>query len=107
MKQSIETLLKPHRDRIDGLDQKIVELLCERFKVIHEVGALKARHNIPSTINERVKFVIDNAAEMAAEQGDDDDLIREIYHMIVELSCSLEDDIIAATDIVTPKSCNG
>jgi chorismate mutase len=91
-----DLLLKPYRDEIDFLDRKIVELLVNRFQVIHKVAAIKAEHAIEATIKERVLEVINNATEYAAELSDDDDLIGEIYHQIVSLSCSLEDDIINA-----------
>jgi chorismate mutase len=96
MTNNINLLLKPYRDQIDHLDRQIVELLVSRFQVIHKVAAIKYQHNIEAIIQERVQEVINNATEYAAELSDDDDMINKIYHLIVSLSCSLEDDIIHA-----------
>lgn len=95
----ITELLTPFRTQIDHLDKNIVELLVKRFEIIYEVGTLKAAHNIPATLPDRVSEVITNASEYAAELSNDDDLIKEIYNLIVALSCSLEDDIIKAASI--------
>lgn len=98
---TISTILKPFREQIDHLDKQIVELLVKRFEIIHEVGVLKAAHNIPAILNDRVSEVINNVTEHAAELSNDDDLITEIYSLIVDLSCSLEDDIINASRILS------
>ena len=96
----IAALLAPFRSQIDHLDKSIVELLVKRFEIIHEVGVIKAAHNIPATLPDRVSEVITNASEYAAELSNDDDLIKEIYNLIVALSCSLEDDIISAARVL-------
>lgn len=102
-KQTVEALLQPHRDRIDILDKQIVKLLCDRFQVIHDVAVLKSIHNIPAVLPDRIKRVIGNASEMANELGEDAELVRQIYTVIVGLSCDLEEDVIASTDIFSPE----
>lgn len=84
-------ILKPYREKIDALDEKIVQLLVERFGVIREVGVLKAREGIPAVLEDRVRQVIDNAASRA---GPESDLVREIYTLMVTISCDLEEKII-------------
>ena len=90
-------ILKPYRAKIDALDEKIVALLVERFNVVHEVGKIKAAHNIPVILEDRIREVIDRAGERA---GMHEDTIREIYTLIVTIACDLEDKIIEThTDI--------
>lgn len=91
-------ILKPYRDRIDQLDDKIVDLLVERAGIIHEVGHLKHRENIPSVLQDRVDEVRERAAARAAEKGLDPDLVREIYTRLIQFSCDLEDVIMAELD---------
>ena len=91
-------ILKPYRARIDELDDKIVDLLKQRYDIIHEVAALKARENIPAVLEDRVREVIDRAASRA---GIHEDEMREIYTLLVTISCDLEEKLMADhTEIV-------
>lgn len=87
-------ILKPYRARIDELDQKILQLLRERYDVIEEVAALKGREGIEAVLPDRVKEVEDNAARMAREKGLDEAFIRQLYEQLVAHSCALEDKIM-------------
>ncbi len=94
---SIAETLKPYRARIDALDDQIVDLLVQRFAVIREVGHLKAEKGIPAVLEDRVREVISRAASRAGTK--DDDLVREVYTLLVTISCDLEDKIIDRNDV--------
>ncbi len=95
-----QEIMKPYRDRIDALDDQIVDLMIERFKLIREVSVVKHENKIPAIIEERIAQVIDRAgdrveAALPDEQGQDDaDRIREIYALMVVISCDLEEEIL-------------
>lgn len=86
-------ILEPYRRRIDEMDDQIVDLLAARTEIIREVGVLKHRENIPSVLQDRVAEVIDRAACRAGERGMDSELVRQIYTLLVDYSCRLEDRI--------------
>lgn len=86
-------ILKPYRARIDALDDQIVDLLVTRLGVIREVGVLKAREGIPAILPDRVDAVRERAAERAAAKGIDPDLVRQLYRILIDYSCALEEDI--------------
>lgn len=88
-------ILKPYRKRIDDLDDKIVDLLCEREGIIREVAELKARENIPAYLNDRIDEVRERNATRAGAKGTDANLVRKLYREIIEYSCQLEEDLIA------------
>lgn len=88
-------ILKPYRRRIDSLDDRIIELLAERFAVVREVGNLKFREQIPSVLRDRIDEVLERVAAQAAEKGISPDLVRQIYALLIEHSCDLEDQIMA------------
>lgn len=88
-------VLKPYRARIDALDDKIVDLLIERIGIIREVGVLKAREGIPAVLQDRVVEVRERAASRAAAQGLDPDLVRQLYTILIDYSCNLEEEIKA------------
>ncbi len=85
-------ILKPYRTKIDALDDKIVDLLKQRFDIIHEVAAVKARERIPSVLEDRVREVIDRAGLRAGRHEDE---VRELYTLLVTIACDLEEKIIA------------
>ena len=85
--------IKPYRQKINDLDDQIIDLLVERTKVIREVGHIKADKDIPAVIPERVEEVRERNARRAEEQGLDPELIRELYTRLIDYSCNLENDI--------------
>lgn len=86
-------ILKPYREKIDSLDDAIVDLLVEREKIIREVADLKVINNIPAVLQDRVDEVRERCIARAIEKGMDGDYIRQIYTKIIKLSCDLEEDI--------------
>jgi isochorismate pyruvate lyase len=98
----IANILKPYRAQIDALDHEIVVLLVKRFAVIDQVARIKAEHNIPAVLEDRVREVIDNAAANAAHlHSPDIDLVREIYTLLVTISCDKEEQFFAQHKEVT------
>ncbi|MBI1258532.1 MAG: chorismate mutase [Chloroflexi bacterium] len=86
-------ILKPYRQRINDLDDQIVDLLVERVGIIREVGQLKFDNDIPAVLQDRVDEVRERAADRAAEKGIDADLVRQLYAILIDYSCNLEDEI--------------
>ena len=84
-------VLKPYRARIDDLDDKIVDLLRQRFDIIHEVAVIKARENIPAVLEDRVREVIDRAGTRAGLHKDE---VRELYTLLVTICCDLEERLM-------------
>lgn len=90
---AIRKLLKPYRQRIDALDDKIMAMLGERFGIIREVAAIKSRYNLPSYISERVVEVRERNARAAKKHKIDPGFIRTLYTLMIFESCALEDEI--------------
>lgn len=84
-------LMKPFRDRINDLDDKIVDLLVERYKIIREVGAFKEANNIPTVVEERVKEVINRVGDRSGE--DFEDIVCEIYALMIAIAHDVEDEV--------------
>jgi chorismate mutase len=88
-------ILKPYRARIDALDKQLIDLFIERFRVIKEVGHLKARENIEAILQDRVDEVRNNAVSMADGEIDAK-FIYQLWTDIIKYSCDLEEDIKAS-----------
>ncbi len=97
-------VLKPYRARIDALDDKIVDLLVQRFDIIREVGPLKYREGIAPILQDRVDEVRERNADHGARRGIDRDFMRRLYALIIDESCALEQriaDKLSASGSVT------
>ena len=87
-------ILKPFRMKIDALDKKLVALLVEREKIVHQVAKIKQEHDIPVVLPERIEEILNSVSAQAVEQGGTEEYIRRIYKLIIELSCELENNHI-------------
>lgn len=88
-------IMKPFRDRIDALDDQITDLLAARTDIIREVARFKHENGIPAVLQDRVDYVRERAARLAAEKGMDADIVRQIYALLIGYSCDLEDRLMA------------
>ena len=55
------------RNQLDNLDNKLLELINERMKVVHKVGALKAKSGGAIYRPEREKAIIDRLEKINKE----------------------------------------
>ena len=76
------------------LDAQIVALLGERFDVVRQVAALKARHGIHPVLADRLKEVVERARSRAEHVGIDPDVAEGIYRLLLDAACRLEADLI-------------
>ena len=84
-------LLQPYRERLDALDDQIVDLLVQRFAVIREVAELKAARGIPSVLPARVTEVLDRNAATAEAKGLDPAVVRQVYTYLIKHAHDIED----------------
>lgn len=83
-------ILKPFRQKIDDLDEQIITLIAERFKVVHQVGEAKAAHNISTVQPKRMEEVLDRVATLAIDRGLDPELARRLYSNMIDHAHTLE-----------------
>jgi chorismate mutase-like protein len=76
--------LATYRQQIDSLDQRIVELIQERARVVEEVGRIKREANLPMTVPAREQQVIAKAQELAKGGPLPPEAIGRIYQKLVE-----------------------
>ena len=85
--------LKPFRDEIDALDEKLIDLLARRFEIVREVGALKAREGLDVVQSARAQQVLERVSAMAKAKGLDPVLMREIWAMMIARAHVIEEEI--------------
>lgn len=72
------------RRKIDDIDRKLVELLCQRAQAVHEIGKLKSASGSPVYEPDREKKVLENARIANSGPLPDRDLLR-IFERIVDV----------------------
>jgi len=76
--------LAAYRQQIDSLDQRIVELLQQRARVVEEVGHIKRESHLPVTVPSREQQVIAKAQELAKGGPLPAEAVGRIYQRLVE-----------------------
>src|SRR5246127_1443843 len=76
--------LEACRQQIDSLDQRIVELVQERARVVEEVGDIKREAHLPVTVPSREQQVIAKAQDLAKGGPLPAEAVGRIYQKLVE-----------------------
>jgi len=74
------------RERIDSLDEELLEVIARRMAVSKEIGELKKAHNISIIQPSRWDEVLDAAIKKAANCGLDKDFANALFNLIHEKS---------------------
>jgi len=93
--------LEACRQQIDSLDQRIVELVQERARVVEKVGNIKREAHLPVTVSSREQEVIAKAQELAKGGPLPAETVGRIYQKLVKEMRHWEAKIDAAA---TPQS---
>jgi chorismate mutase len=88
-------ILEEHRQKIDYIDDRIIDLLAERMEVIRVVAKIKADNDIPAVLPDRVEEVITRCAVRAETRHISPELARLLYTLIVDHACATEEEIIS------------
>ena len=92
-----EERLETCRQQIDSLDQRIVELVQERARVVEEVGNIKREAHLPVTVPSREQQVIEKVQGLAKGGPLPAEAVGRIYQKLVEEMRNWEANPGAAT----------
>ena len=70
-------------EQIDSIDQRIVELVQERARVVQKVGKIKREAHLPVTVPSREQQVIAKAQELAKGGPLPAEAVGRIYQKLV------------------------
>ena len=90
------------RREIDALDDRIIDLLAERFGVVRRVAAIKPAHGLPSVLPDRIEAVLARNAEHGFAKGLDPAFVRRLYDLIIAQACAEEDRLMGDTGTIPP-----
>jgi chorismate mutase len=77
-------MLSEFRAKIDKIDEKIVDLLQQRFEVVKEIGVIKKHHGLETEDENREEAIVANLKSKAKNLPDG--LIKDLYKIIFEFS---------------------
>ncbi len=86
------------RERIDRVDEQLMNALEERTAICREVAGLKAAEDIPMMQPDRVAAVEARWAELAAARGLDEDFARSLARAVVAESCRVEGAMLSEAE---------
>nr|WP_178918331.1 chorismate mutase [Natronomonas gomsonensis] len=74
------------REEIQTIDREIVELIAQRTYVAESIAAVKRQQGLPTTDESQEQAVMDRAGENAQRFGVDDNLVKAIFRLLIELN---------------------
>ena len=80
------------RDKIDAVDQQIIDLLAERLGLVGEVGEVKTEHGLPIYVPEREAAMLAKRRAEAESKGVPADLIEDILRRTMRESYASENE---------------
>jgi len=89
--------LEACRQEIDSLDQRIVDLIQRRARVVQVVGNIKREAHLPVTVPSREQQVIEKAQDLAKGGPLPGETVGCIYQKLVEEMRNWEAKLDAAT----------
>ena len=76
--------LSRHRTSIDNFDAALIHILAERFRKTKQVGALKAKYNLPPSDKGREKSQIEHLRKLAKTSDLDPDFAEKFLEFIIK-----------------------
>ena len=82
------------RQKIDEIDRKLVELLCQRAQAVHAIGKLKHSAGMPVYEPDREKIIFENIAKL--NHGPLSQIqLRQVYERLIDVMRQLQKDEMA------------
>lgn len=79
------------REKLDGVDRRILELIAERQEIIADIGRNKRSENRPLRDFEREKVVIEQALSLAGKLGLEKRFVSSLMQQLIHYSLSRQE----------------
>jgi chorismate mutase len=89
--------LDPFRERLDEIDEQVIALLGERFKVCREIAEHKRENDIPMMQPGRVEVVRERYVICGALAGMPGRFAASLFDLLISATCRMEDELMAST----------
>ena len=82
------------REKIDHLDQELIDILATRLKLIERIGEYKKENNVTVFQLERWNEIMKTRPEWGLQSNLSEDFIRELYRVIHDESIRVQTEIM-------------
>ena len=82
------------RDKIDSLDNQLVEILAERMNVCREVGIYKIKHGMPVLQQGRFDAILEKRSQQGEEKGMSAEFMKKVFTDIHDESCRQQEELM-------------
>ena len=82
------------REKIDTLDNTIMEALTNRMKIIEEIGMYKKQNNITILQPDRWEKILTRVLEEARKNNLSEELVERVFKAIPQASIDRQTDIM-------------
>ena len=72
------------REKIDEIDERLLDLLAQRFELTHQVGLLKANQQLSALDATREAEKLARLAELSTVRGLNPELVKELFQRIMQ-----------------------
>jgi chorismate mutase len=78
--------LEELREEIETIDHELVELIAQRTYVAETIAGVKAEQELPTEDEAQEQRVLDRAARNADRFQVDDEIVRDVFRLLIELN---------------------
>lgn len=86
------------REGIDTLDEKIIELLAERFTIAAKIGNIKKNLDIDVVDSIREKALLEKLTQKAKSSGLREEFINNLWEIVLKESHLMQNNILGEKD---------
>jgi chorismate mutase len=86
------------RGELDAIDAALVDALGRRLELCRRIAAYKREHGVPMMQPHRVELVKRRCAALGEQRGLAGRFVSELYTLIIDEACRVEDDIIGVPE---------
>jgi|TARA_B100001059_G_scaffold60657_1_gene56424 chorismate mutase len=72
------------REQIDAIDERLLDLLAERFQLTHQVGLLKANQQLSALDATREAEKLARLADLSSDRDLNPELVQELFRRIMQ-----------------------
>ncbi len=91
-KEETHTPLLNFREKIDAIDDNIIDLIGRRFELVRQVGLTKIKNNIPVMQSDRVNEVKQRCKARGQQHNIRKEFVENLYQLIINEACYLENE---------------
>lgn len=82
------------RKQIDQLDERVLDLLAKRAKIVRKIGQFKRERNIPTFDKNRWNKVINSMISKSEKLGLSKDFTKKLFNLIHKYSVKIQKENI-------------